>query len=109
MLSAVKDSAKRLKVLEAGASDYLTKPFHPKELELRVNSLLEVGSQRPSANVSAAAATQTPQPNATQPKAEQPNVAQPSEAPVMQPKKMPKSSLKRHVSYLQRFYMSFML
>lgn len=41
MLSGVKDAEKRWQCLEAGANDFLAKPFHPKELSLRVNLFLE--------------------------------------------------------------------
>ncbi len=45
MLSSVKDSSNRLKVLEAGANDYVTKPFHPRELELRIEHNIENAKQ----------------------------------------------------------------
>lgn len=45
MLSSVKDSSNRLKVLEAGANDYVTKPFHPRELELRIEQNIENAKQ----------------------------------------------------------------
>lgn len=41
MLSGVKDAEKRWQCLEAGANDFLAKPFHPRELSLRVNLLLK--------------------------------------------------------------------
>ncbi|MCU0345304.1 MAG: response regulator [Saprospiraceae bacterium] len=37
MLSGVKDTERRWQCIEAGANDFLAKPFHPKELALRVN------------------------------------------------------------------------
>jgi DNA-binding response OmpR family regulator len=37
MLSGVKDAERRWQCIEAGANDFLAKPFHPKELLLRVN------------------------------------------------------------------------
>ena len=40
MLTALGDSADRIKGLELGADDYLAKPFEPKELLLRINSIL---------------------------------------------------------------------
>lgn len=40
MLSARADSADRIKGLAAGSDDYLTKPFEPEELLLRVRGLL---------------------------------------------------------------------
>lgn len=45
MLSSVKDSSNRLRVLEAGANDYVTKPFHPRELELRIEQNIENAQQ----------------------------------------------------------------
>lgn len=40
MLSALADGADRIKGLAAGSDDYLTKPFEPEELLLRVRNLL---------------------------------------------------------------------
>lgn len=40
MLSGIKDAEKRWQCLEAGANDFISKPFHPKELRLRVNLML---------------------------------------------------------------------
>jgi two-component system phosphate regulon response regulator OmpR len=40
LLTAMGEAADRIKGLEAGADDYLPKPFEPKELLLRVNSIL---------------------------------------------------------------------
>ena len=40
MLTALGDSADRIAGLESGADDYLAKPFEPRELALRLNSLL---------------------------------------------------------------------
>ena len=37
MLSGVKDAERRWQCFEAGANDFLSKPFHPRELSLRVN------------------------------------------------------------------------
>ncbi|MBI1224909.1 MAG: response regulator [Bacteroidetes bacterium] len=39
MLSGMKDAERRWQCFEAGANDFLAKPFHPKELALRVNML----------------------------------------------------------------------
>lgn len=41
MLSGVKDSEKRWQCLEVGANDFLAKPFHPRELNLRVKLALK--------------------------------------------------------------------
>ncbi len=41
MLTAMGESADRISGLENGADDYLTKPFEPKELVLRINSILK--------------------------------------------------------------------
>lgn len=40
MLTALSESADRVKGLEAGASDYVIKPFEPRELLLRINNLI---------------------------------------------------------------------
>jgi two-component system phosphate regulon response regulator OmpR len=40
LLTAKGDTDDRIKGLEAGADDYLAKPFEPKELLLRINSIL---------------------------------------------------------------------
>ncbi|MBN9542860.1 MAG: response regulator [Alphaproteobacteria bacterium] len=41
MLSALSDADNRINGLEIGADDYLTKPFEPKELLLRIEKLLK--------------------------------------------------------------------
>jgi two-component system phosphate regulon response regulator PhoB len=54
MLTARAQTEDRIKGLEAGADDYLTKPFSPKELVLRVNSQLRRAEAAPgSVEVSA--------------------------------------------------------
>lgn len=40
VVSAVKESKQRIKCLELGAADFLSKPFHPAELEARISKLL---------------------------------------------------------------------
>ena len=40
LLTAKGESSERIMGLEAGADDYLSKPFEPKELVLRINSIL---------------------------------------------------------------------
>jgi two-component system phosphate regulon response regulator OmpR len=42
MLTALSTVEDKIKGLEAGAKDYMTKPFEPKELLLRINNLLEL-------------------------------------------------------------------
>jgi len=41
MLTALADTEERIQGLEVGADDYLTKPFDPRELLLRINSILK--------------------------------------------------------------------
>ena len=41
MLTALGETEARIRGLEAGADDYLSKPFDPRELVLRVNSILK--------------------------------------------------------------------
>jgi two-component system, OmpR family, phosphate regulon response regulator OmpR len=43
MLTALSETDMRIKGLEAGADDYLAKPFDPRELILRINSILRRG------------------------------------------------------------------
>lgn len=40
MLSATESSEQKIEVLNAGADDFMVKPFNPKELEARINSIL---------------------------------------------------------------------
>jgi two-component system phosphate regulon response regulator OmpR len=40
MLTALAESDSRIAGLEAGADDYLPKPFDPRELVLRINNIL---------------------------------------------------------------------
>lgn len=41
MLTALAETENRIEGLEAGADDYLSKPFEPRELLLRINSILK--------------------------------------------------------------------
>lgn len=52
LLTARGEAANRIEGFEAGADDYLVKPFEPKELLLRINAILRrVPQSRPSAPV----------------------------------------------------------
>ena len=41
LLTALSEAKQKIQGLETGADDYLTKPFHPRELLARVNNLIE--------------------------------------------------------------------
>ncbi len=41
ILSSIDDSQQRVTLLEMGANDFLTKPFNPEELKLRLEKLLQ--------------------------------------------------------------------
>ncbi len=41
ILSGLKESSSRIKCLQAGAKDFIIKPFNPEELELRVSRTLK--------------------------------------------------------------------
>jgi len=47
MLTAMGDPEARIQGLEAGADDYLPKPFEPRELLLRINGILRRVGERP--------------------------------------------------------------
>ncbi len=49
MLTAMAEANDRIAGLEAGADDYLAKPFEPRELLLRVNAILRRAAAPPSA------------------------------------------------------------
>ena len=51
MLTALGESGDRISGLEAGADDYLPKPFEPKELVLRVNAILRRRSTQEAATL----------------------------------------------------------
>lgn len=48
ILTARSSWAERIEGLKAGADDYLTKPFHPEELQLRVQALLRRSHGQPN-------------------------------------------------------------
>ena len=47
MLTALTETANRVEGLEAGVDDYLAKPFDPRELSLRIASILRRARRRP--------------------------------------------------------------
>ncbi|HVK91943.1 MAG TPA: response regulator transcription factor [Mycoplana sp.] len=51
MLTALTESMARIEGLEAGADDYLAKPFEPRELVLRVNNILKRSAQPPAPKI----------------------------------------------------------
>ncbi|MCL2673320.1 MAG: response regulator transcription factor [Alphaproteobacteria bacterium] len=53
MLTAMGETADRIKGLETGADDYVPKPFEPKELCLRITSVLKRSKLQPAAKTKA--------------------------------------------------------
>lgn len=51
MLTALSETDSRIVGLEAGADDYLAKPFDPRELILRINAILRRGGPQTTAKV----------------------------------------------------------
>lgn len=51
MLTALSETDSRIVGLEAGADDYLAKPFDPRELILRINAILRRGAPPPALKV----------------------------------------------------------
>ncbi|MCC6204775.1 MAG: response regulator transcription factor [Hyphomicrobiales bacterium] len=51
MLTALSETDSRIAGLEAGADDYLPKPFDPRELILRINNILRRGGQQQTPKV----------------------------------------------------------
>ncbi|MFN4254842.1 MAG: response regulator transcription factor [Saprospiraceae bacterium] len=54
VLSSAKESKSRIKALQSGADDFMSKPFHPEELEVRLAKMIATPAARP-ATVKAAA------------------------------------------------------
>lgn len=46
VVSGSKASADRIQALSVGADDLMTKPFHPRELDVRLNKLIERSEQQ---------------------------------------------------------------
>lgn len=53
LLTAMGDPADRINGLESGADDYLPKPFEPRELELRIRTILKRAAPPPPATATA--------------------------------------------------------
>ncbi len=51
MLTALAESNARIEGLEAGADDYLSKPFEPRELVLRINNILKRNAPPPTPKI----------------------------------------------------------
>ena len=52
VVSGAKESSERIKALNVGADDLISKPFHPAELDVRLNKLIEKSAlQAHSANI----------------------------------------------------------
>ncbi len=69
MLTARDEEIDTLQGLEAGADDYLTKPFRPRELRARIEALLRRPRMMSAGEPAAAAAMATPAPTTTAPPA----------------------------------------
>jgi two-component system phosphate regulon response regulator OmpR len=65
MLTAMGEGEDRIAGLERGADDYLTKPFEPRELLLRVHSILRRVPRRPETVEAALLSALAEQPGAT--------------------------------------------
>lgn len=48
VLSSAKDSKSRIKALQCGADDFVSKPFHPEELEVRLVKAIAAPAARPA-------------------------------------------------------------
>ena len=60
MLTALTESTARIEGLEAGADDYLAKPFEPRELVLRVSNILKRNTQPPTPKIDDTRPTSSP-------------------------------------------------
>lgn len=48
VLSSAKDSKSRIKALQSGADDFMSKPFHPEEIEVRLAKMIASPAARPA-------------------------------------------------------------